>query len=196
MSLTFHEPTHAYYWLGKRVPNVTGILELASKYGYVRADLLEIAQDRGTYVHKMCELDDKGDLHPDEEQGPYAGYLKAWRSFLFDYGADWEAVEERGYSRMYGFAGTLDRRGLLKRRYGTRRWVLDIKTSLRMDRAWGLQTAAYRQICAETVAGWATADRGTVQLREDGRYLFKPWQGPLDLPAFLALKTLTDWNAL
>lgn len=194
MSLTFHEPTHTYFWLGQRVPNVTSILEAASDYGMVSSDLMEAARDRGTFVHKMCEYDDLGDLDPSEEQGTYAGYLKAWRSFMLDYGAEWSGIEERGYSRLYRYAGTMDRRGVLRKRHGNTRWVIDLKTSVRKTKVWGLQTAAYRQICAEEHPDWALAQRATVQVRADGKYQFVPWPSPLDLPAFLGLKTFTDWT--
>jgi hypothetical protein len=195
VSLTFDSDRHRYYWCGKRVPGVTGILELAQSFGFVDYDTLVAAQDRGTYVHKLCELDDLDDLHPDEETGTHAGYLTAWRSFCRDYGANWEGIEERGYSQMFQVAGTLDRRGTLERKFpATLKWIVDVKTSKQHHNVWGMQLAAYRQIVAERLAGWALARRASVQLREDGKYLFKPWDNPLDWPAFQALITLTHWK--
>jgi hypothetical protein len=192
--LTFNEAKHEYRWEGKVVPGVTSILEQAHSFGFVSKELLEAAQNRGTYVHKLCELDDLHDLHPDEESGEHGGYLAGWRSFVADYGAVWEGVEARGYSRMFGFAGTLDRNGRLERKFGKTKWVVDIKTSEQHHKVWGMQTAAYRQILAEVEAHWALARRATVQLRSDGKYRFIPWDSPKDWPAFQSLITLLDWK--
>lgn len=191
--LHLDEATHTYWLDGAQIPGVTSVLSVAHSFGFVSAEALESAQERGTYVHKMCELDDLGTLHPDEESGAFGGYLRAWRNFCREYGAAWDGgVECIGHSRVYRYAGTVDRRGTLKRRPG--RWVIDIKTSVQKYKVWGLQTAAYRNIAAEEDARWSTAQRATVRLRNDGKYLFDEHLNPIDWPAFVSLLTLEHWD--
>ena len=196
--LTFDEPTHTYRWDGRRVPSVTQLLEHLHSFAGVPLAILLEAQQRGTYVHQMCELYDRGEL--DEQQnahvagGLYVGYLDAWKRFIDDFAPNWEAIEERGYSRAHGFAGTKDRRGGFERRHTGSRWVCDIKTGRQAHRVWGLQTAAYRQIDIERDASHARDRRATVQLGVDGRYRFIEWNDPADWPTFHALLTLDKWS--
>lgn len=197
MSLTFDPVEHAYTWEGKRVPSVTQLLDCLHSFAGVPVDVLEAAQHRGSYVHAMCELYDGGEL--DEEanarvsDGAFVGYLEAWKRFLHDYEPNWSGIERRGYSRLYGFAGTMDRDGVLARvRPGAH--VIDIKTAEQSHRVWGLQTAAYRQILMELDPSHAFDQRATVQLAKDGNYRFTPWTDPADWPTFQALITLDNWS--
>lgn len=187
--LTFDEPTHTYRHAGRVVPSVTQVLEGLHSFAMVPREALESAQERGTYVHLLCQYHDEGDLDP-ASVGEFGGYLDAWIEFSAIYKAKWEGIEARGFSTRYGYAGTMDRRGYL----GAVPYIVDIKTSLSPHRVWGMQTAAYRQLSAEEDPKWLTARRATVQLRNDGTFKFLPWDEPEDWPAFLALITLTNWS--
>lgn len=146
--LTFDEPTHTYRFGDRIVPSVTQVLDRAHSFGFVTAEVLAAAQDRGTFVHKLCELHDLDDLHPSEYDGTdHAGYLQAWVKFLADKRPNWAGIERRCYSQRFSFAGTMDRCGTLEQ-FGRDRWIIDIKTSAQKYRVWGMQTAAYRQLMA------------------------------------------------
>lgn len=195
--LTFDDPTHVYRWEGNKVPSVTGFLEPIHSFAGVPPDILRAAQERGTYVHQLTELYDLGDL--DEVAlggvagGIYLGYLRAWKSFLEDYEPNWDEIEVMGYSQRYGFAGTWDRHGTLARkRPGP--FLIDIKTAWMCSRAWGVQTAAYRQIRAERDPMAALDNRATVQLHADGTYDFLEWFDPDDWACFHSLLTIRNWS--
>lgn len=193
--LTFDEFTHTYRWRGAVVPSVTQLLGWATNFGFLSEEDLQAAQDRGTYVHKLTEFDDLGELDEEAERdGAHWKRLLAWRKFCADYGANWESIEEMGYSERYGFAGTLDRSGKLERKFGDRPWIIDVKSSASTSRVWGLQTAAYRQIKAERDAKWALAGRAAVRLLADGTYRFDEFKDPRDWPAFAAIMTLNNWK--
>lgn len=195
--LTFDEATHTYRWNGQRVPSVTSLLRPIHDWSKVPPEILRAAQARGTYVHRMTELYDLGEL--DEERnaqvagGLYVGYLRAWKAFLTDFSPTWGEIEKMDYSRL-GYAGTWDRWGQLNGRY-TGRWLVDIKTGAEASRAWGVQMAAYRQIRMEADPSSATDGRATVQLASDGTYEFVPWTDPDDWACFRGLLDVYKWSA-
>lgn len=189
--LHFDDATHTYRVGGIVKPSVTQVLSKMHDFAGVPLEVLEAAQERGTAVHLLTQYHDEGDLDEASVAPVYAGYLHGWRRFSADHCAAWLDIEAKGYSRRFGFAGTVDRRGSLKH---APRAIVDIKTSLQPHRVWGMQTAAYRQIASEQDPDWAMARRFTVQLRADGTYSLLPWDDPDDWPAFLALITLTNWT--
>lgn len=197
MSLTFDELTHTYRYSGKVVRSVTQHLQALHSFAGVPADVLAAACERGTYVHKMCELYDLDALDEEAnaqvEGGRYVGYLTAWKRFLEAYAPNWAGIENQEYSALYEYAGTMDRHGAFER-IAPGEWVVDIKTSLQPHRVWGLQTAAYRQLLAEKDPGHALARRATVQLAASGAFKFIPWNDPSDWPTFQALLTLNNWS--
>ncbi|WP_114973371.1 hypothetical protein [Rhodoferax ferrireducens] len=187
--LTFNEELHQYQYNGVVKPSVTAVLSRLHDFGMVPVDVLEAACQRGSYVHKLTEYHDEGDLD-DSSVGTYRGYLDAWIKFCADHKAVWTGIEAQCYSERFGFAGTMDRRGHL----ANVPYIIDIKTSLQPHKVWGMQTAAYRQLSAEEDSLWMLARRATVQLRPDGTYKFIPWDSPQDWPAFQALITLSNWS--
>lgn len=193
--LTFNEELHEYRFGGNRVPSVTQLLDRLHDFSGVPEEVLEAAKERGTYVHRMTEAFDQDDLDIPRVPSEYRGYLDAWQDFIKAYAPKWNSVEQRGFSRLFGYAGTWDREGTLPGVWSpSTLWVIDIKTSAAPHPVWGMQTAAYRQIKAEQDARYALARRATVQLRPDGAFKFLPWDNPNDWAAFQALITLTNWS--
>lgn len=190
--LTFNDELHEYRLGGVVVPSVTQVLGKLHDFSMVPRDVLEAACVRGTIVHRLCEYHDLNDLDP-SSIGEWWPYLDAWINFIADYGAEWHGIEQRGYSRRHGFAGTMDRRGVFAKK-APGRWIVDVKTSVQPHRVWGMQTAAYRQIATEEDPSWMLARRATVQLRPDGTYRFLEWSDPEDWTAFLALIHLSNWS--
>lgn len=194
-ALTFDEASHTYRHGGRVVPSVTQLLDKLHDFSGIPVEILDAAKERGTYVHQMCELFDRDELDIPLVPEKYLGYLSGWQAFTHEYGPVWTGIEHRGYSQLFGFAGTMDRVGALIWKTPERvKWVIDIKTSADPHPVWGMQTAAYRQILAEEDALYALARRATVQLSADGRFKFLPWDEPTDWPAFQSLITLSNWS--
>ena len=193
--LTFQSEGHEYRWNGVLVPSVTQVLQRCHSFGFVDAATLEAAQDRGTYVHSLCELDDKGELDEDEERdGEFYGYLLGWRKFVAQYKPNWSLIETRLFSNHMRIAGTPDRIGSLES-LGSETWVIDIKSSVAKHPVWGMQLAAYRRMAGEQMgARFHFARRASVRLTADGDFKFDEYASKKDLPAFLALITLLDWE--
>lgn len=193
--LTFEPEGHVYKWDGIVKPSVTQVLQRCHSFGFVDAATLEAAQDRGTYVHALCELDDLGELDEDQErEGEFFGYLLGWRKFMHDYRPNWAVIEQPFFSESMDIAGTPDRGGALTT-IGPDPWVIDIKTSAAKHRVWGMQLAAYRRMVAERMGSiWHLARRGSVRLAADGTYKFDEYTDKRDLSAFLGLTALLDWE--
>jgi hypothetical protein len=193
--LTFEPEGHVYRWSGRVVPSVTQVLARCHDFGFISREMLEAAQDRGTYVHALCELDDMGDLDEDAERdGEFFGYLLGWRKFVADYRPNWAVIEQPFFSEGMDIAGTPDRAGVLET-LGTDTWVIDIKSSVAKHRVWGMQLAAYRRMIAEKMGlRWHLARRASVRLTPDGLYKFDEYPDKRDLPAFLGLVQYLDWE--
>ena len=167
--LTFDEATHTYRVDGVVVPNVTSVLEDCgnSDFSMVPADKLEAAQERGRLVHEITHFFDEDDLDTASVDPDLLPYLEAWTKFRVHTGFTPELIEERVYSELYGYAGTLDRVGVMG--HG-RRALVDIKSGAILP-AVRLQLAAYSYCLDEVMDCFA------VQLKKDGNYSV---HGPYD----------------
>jgi hypothetical protein len=192
-ALAFEAASHTYRFGGRVVPSVTQLLQHLHSFDFVDSAVLEAAQDRGSFVHEMCEAYDLGDLDEARLPDEYRGYLEGWKRFLATYEPDWTGIEERGFSRIHGFAGTLDRRGTFGRVLPGKA-IADIKTAKQSHPVWGMQLAAYRQIVVERDLSWSLARRFTVQLQPTGVFNVIEWNNPIDWPAFQSLLTLLAWS--
>lgn len=193
--LTFDEPTHTYRYDGRVVPSVTQVLEHMCRFEFVTREELELAGRRGTYVHQLTHLSDLDELDDEtESQGEHWPRLLAWRTFCADYGANFSALEQQGYSHLFGFAGTVDRRATLEKVSLTDRWILDVKSSEARGATWGLQLAAYKQVAMEEDPAWALARRATIRLLPSGRYIFDEFRDPADWHLFKAMLIVHKWS--
>lgn len=137
--LTFDADTHIYRHGGRVVPSVTHVLEILNDFSDVHPDHLETARLRGSHVHAMIDLDNRGELDEQALEGELPLYLNQWRTFLNESGFVVTASELRVYHKTLRYAGTCDT--LIG--HGSS-WVLDIKSGA-MPRSVGAQLAAYQQ---------------------------------------------------
>lgn len=176
--LIFDEERHAYWLGGARLPSVTEILAPLSDFSGIAPAVLEAKRDLGHRVHLACQLDDEDDLDEasvEEDVGPY---LDAWRRFLVESGAQVLHNEQRVYSRVMQYAGTLD--NVLQ--LNGAKWLVDKKTSLHTPIAAGPQTAAYLYALNDPTV----THRAAIRLRPDGTYRFDPLTGADDFTVFVS----------
>lgn len=193
--LTFEAEGHVYKFDGVVKPSVTQILALAHDFRFVPDDVLEAAQERGSYVHLMTHIDDEGDLNDEiEREGEHWGYLLGWRKFMADMRPNWRYREQPFYSKGIEVCTTPDCCGRLEAISTVQQWIVEIKTSAAPHKAWGMQTAAQRHIVAENDPMFALARRASVRLFPDGNYKFDEWKNPLDMKAFIGLLNLLQWS--
>ena len=192
--LTFDEAQHQYHWRGVPVPNVTRILAPLIDLNHIPADVLETARQKGVAVHKMVELDAKGDLDEDTLPEWMRPVLDKWREFVRDTNFVVFNSEHRVYHPQYRYAGTLDLFGHMgpEKQYV----LIDVKRSFMAGAVIGLQTAAYQAALTHdthsTIA--ARAKRYALRLNENGPYRLELYQNQNDWNTFLALLTIHRWR--
>lgn len=174
-------------------PRVTSILaDIFNPFSGIKPEILEEAQERGTYVHKVAELYDKNDLADYDKR--YEQHFSGWEKFVKEVGPQMTEVEKRIISEKYKYRGTLDRVALLNEiriydivlkkpvKIGGLS-IIDIKTGCEMPYV-DLQTAAYK-IAYEEQEKQKIKNRTVVYLKKDGSYKFLLLSNTSDERVFL-----------
>jgi hypothetical protein len=165
--IEFNAKDHTYKMDGVQLPSVSQILQEAGK---VPKFPNNGAAQRGTDIHDLCKLFDRGVILAGFGEDKYQGYLLAWAQFLIDAKfLSFDHIEEPIGSSIYGFAGTPDRVGIGP----AGECVIDIKSGQKAS-FHALQLNAYR-ILAEENYGIKVLHLWAVYLRENGRYSVEPY---------------------
>ena len=129
-------------------------------------------------MHEATVMYDYSGEIPDDFPAEYAPYLEAYVQFVRDYAPNWILTEYRMANEMLGFAGTLDRFGVIDGYF----CILDIKTSYKVDMpSLSAQLAAYMSLLYKEYskeyppAKWdAILEKGLnlygLQLMRNGKY--------------------------
>jgi hypothetical protein len=183
--LVFEPAEHRYFLRGQELISVTQTLKIA---GLVEDRFYtEEARQRGVYVHQACQLLDEGDLDWQGLDPVLRPYVEAYQDFLRVARPLWVFIEHRVYDEVRGYAGTLDRAGLVFGR--TEPLIIDIKTGS-LPPFVGPQTAAYRRCLPES----HTWRRAALHLRSDGSFSLVPLDDRHDESVFLAALTVAQWK--
>ena len=172
------DPEQHRFWLdGKELLSVTRVLRESGIVGnpYNPETDRDYYLERGSAVHLATQYDDQDELDEDSLDEDLLPYLEAWRAFRRESGFDPVLIEEIVWSETHGFAGILDRAGILN----GKQILIDIKTGS-VPKWAALQTAAYALALGEPV------HRYTVELRGDGKYSLKRHDDRGDAGVFLA----------
>lgn len=160
--LLFDQPSHTYTLDGVVIPSVSQVITAGDTTNYPPNG----AAERGTRVHRVLELLDKGELSQDyiaaikgREIEAFIDTYQAWRLKL-----DLVANEEMYHGQLDGlaFAGTIDR--VLK--IGDYLAVVDIKTGRPYPKPHAMQVWAYGTLYTQAT-GREIEHHGCVYL--DGR---------------------------
>jgi len=193
LNLRLDKKTHTYYLDGRPIPGVTGILEAEgiTDFSMVPEVRLEASKLFGTATHVATHLYDLGILDWATVSPPIIPYLNGWIKFLKDYNIKkHEHIEKIIYSRIWNFAGTLDRIN----RPNNKLTVIDLKTPTSVSPGNFLQTGAYK-IGYEEMTGERIKQRWIVQLKPEG-YKIHPCTATSDESVFKALALTHNWKLL
>lgn len=167
----FDPETHRYFFGPRRVTGITealsgvGLLAPLPENGRILRNF-KYAGERGTAVHSMCAIDDKGECDKWDMDPSLLPYLEAWRAFKYDTGFKPLHVEEPMGHSIYMFGGTPDVAGTLPGNPGL--VVVERKTRDLKDED-GFQLALQEVLVAHNkkspvLQAWA------VRLSDDGTY--------------------------
>lgn len=193
MEITFDAEKHIYRADGQIVPSVTTILQEMGVINYsgLPEHVRQKAMHRGTTVHYLTELLDRGEMTEDQRNSVnpiYEPFLSAWELFKDEYKFVPEKIEEFAFNPAYWYAGKYDRTGFMKRGKKTVRVLLDIKTG--QIKAWtGLQLGGY-------LASFEDQDymRLAVGLGKDGTYTIEWFDDAGDMFTFCGAAALYNWR--
>jgi hypothetical protein len=194
--LSFDELSHEYRWNGVRVPNVTSVLKPLSDYSNISPAVLENAREEGVQIHKMIELDLKGDLDIESLPEWIEPYWRAWQQFKIDSGFELVASERRMYHKNLQYAGTCDFVARLPKLKNANKGLcmVDVKRSLFGGPVIGLQLAAYAEMWDVQNCPHEIKHRFAFQPRNDGTYRLKKFDDPTDSITFKALLVVHKWR--
>lgn len=167
-TLMFFDNDHTYQIDGETLPSVSEIIRFISReiYGNVNQWALDNACDRGTKVHRACELLDKfGEV---EDSYDIGGYIEAYISFVRDKNPQWTMIERQMYHREKMYAGTIDRIGVIDGKLT----IVDIKTSNTLHKA---LVSAQLNAYADMYKSHENANIESIaalHLHPDGKYKF------------------------
>lgn len=164
-ALQFNEELHQYSLGGVILPSVTQVLCAVNLIDARFYD--DLSAWRGSVVHRICELDDQGELDEEDVDPRVAGYLDAWRKFKQAMQFKPDLIEHRVINEQLSYAGTLDRTGIIN---GGQKVIIDIKSGAPAP-ATGLQLTGYALCLPDP----RTYQRYSVQVTVDGAYKMKQY---------------------
>ena len=168
------------------LPSVTEILQ---DVGIIDATwFTPEACERGSNVHRICQLHDEKDLVEGSVDPSLKGYYAAYQKYLAESGIDvWSWIECPAMDPLLTYRGTSDRLATARPRI-----LLDLKTGAPLP--WhALQLAAYVNMLADPYS----YDRVGLYLRDNGTYSLKHYPKgnyAADLRVFMASLTLYNWR--
>jgi hypothetical protein len=190
--LTFNEEIHQYYWDGKPIPNVTSIIKDLTSYDMIQPGTLELARQKGVFVHKMVELWALGQLgergdQPEWIRPCYDEFLK----FANDVGLKVLAPEKKIYHPIYKYAGTLDLRCTMRHKKGV--GILDVKRSFMAGDVIGLQLAGYEGAENADKSQERIEWRAAIRIHENHKYRLESYEDSNDWAVFIACLVRYKW---
>lgn len=169
--LLFFEQDHKYILDGEELPSVSELCRFISReiYADVAQWRLDQAKERGTSVHKACEVLDKfGSVDVDNGILPY---VQAYLCFRKEHNVEWQKIEFTAQHPSDHYAGTIDRFGTLDGSMA----LLDIKTSYAIHTPLcAAQLNLYRRMLEAN--GMKVDKLHILHLKKDGTYKLKEFE--------------------
>lgn len=197
MRFSFDPISHTYRVGGVVYPSVTEVLAPAETFAgvfeNVPPDALELARDRGTYVHEAIALLVRGALDWKCVEPAWEPYIRAAERFLAESGIIVVGSEVPVYSERLRAAGTIDLLGSWRDRYS----LIDFKTSAGVPTTVGPQTAGYALLHRDLYGGQkARMNRYCVHLTPTMHpgYRVIPLEDTRDFSIFLSSLNLYHWG--
>lgn len=126
-----------------KIPSVTKVLSPWSDFSMIPPDVLAMASERGSMVHRACGAMAKGVWAPQVPQ-EYAGYVESFSIWFRQAVVEALLVEPELVHPVYGYCGHPD---LIVRIKGDNAYsLLDLKTPAVAYKSWRVQLAAYREL--------------------------------------------------
>jgi hypothetical protein len=186
--IEFNAERHEYTKDGEIWRSVTQIISNVfghDKYEKISGEKLEIARERGLYVHYCCQLYDMGELDIADVDPEYLPWLQCWINFRKDTGFIPLDNERVVCHEALRYCGTLDKRGVL---FGEMA-LIDLKVVATVfEREARMQTAGYALAIEDVLS-----PRYVVQLRPNAKAKLYPFRDKTDFLGWRSLVSVDNW---
>lgn len=180
---------HEYSIDGVVMPSVSQIIKPLAGLDRVPQNMLQVAQMRGTYVHKCIEWLIDGTLDESSVDAGLMPYVDAFRRFR-DHHAFRPIAQECITTHVpLWYAGRID----LLAEMGGDLWLIDYKTSNGQHAHYGCQLAGYDFALRSN--GVHVARRACLYLSQDGSWALREYNEDSHLRGFLACLGIRQWRA-
>ena len=197
--LTFDPKTHEYHRGLVKVPGVSDIMDAAGLISEFCKD--DVAAEFGRIFHTTMSLRIQNRLGCVDQKFINGGWLVAIEAFVRDqtpapYVCPEKGVERILFSKRYGYAGTLDFIGSIKK-FRNKLCLPDWKTIATVSKSalknCDMQTAAYEALFREYEEHRGTIRRAMVHFKP-GEYRIYELNSPAAWPAFQSCLNLKRWK--
>lgn len=189
----FKELEHEYSEAGLVIPSVTQTLASVGivDYSMVPRAILEHKGEVGRQVHLACQYLDEGVLDWDTIDPEVLPYVLAYEKFKQCTGFTVELNEYRTVATVNGmkFGMQLDRTGHIN----GKPYVIELKATAQIHRAWGIQLAAYA-LGLDRTWGVGLRNRAAVHLKPNGTFAVEPFTDSNERQVFLWALGCTWWK--
>lgn len=189
----FAADTHTYWFGDRRITGITeamsraGLSPKAPESGRMRRNF-EYAGERGTAVHKACELYDLGHLDQYTLDDNLKGYLDAWKFFCNQFEFKPFGTELPMGHTLYYYGGTPDVWGESK----LGKIVVERKSRALMEHD-GFQLAGQDMLIKEHF-GFQSKELVGVQLKATGTYAMRSYNQPHFKSLFLSAVAISNYQ--
>lgn len=173
-----------------RYPSVTQIISPYKDFSRVPEHRLAVATERGSDFHVLAAAVLMGTWIP--EVPPHVeGYVQSFSRWAEEYVVEVIWVEKTLIHPVLRYKGTPD--ALIRIQGDSGLTLPDWKTPVTFDKAWIVQTAAYRELVVKN--GWPVDRIGTLQPRPDGKVAkFTGFTKSLNLGLSVFISALNCWH--
>lgn len=186
----FDEEKHRYSTeSGQRIPSVTQILHpiSLSLYEGVDPETLRLKAELGSAVHSCIEYLIEDDLDESSIDLSWKPYVDAWKYWCSVYQPKFLHTELRLGCEL--FCGTVDCICEIKGEV----YVIDWKTTEKLMKTVGPQTAAYELLAREYAKSRSMFHRAALQLKPNGQFVFESFTDVNDYDIFEHLLIVNQW---
>ena len=163
---------------------MVSVTQLLAAEGFIDTKWFdEYSATRGTFVHRACELSDRGELEEAELDPVLVPYVSAWQKFIRESKFQIIEMETRLESETRQFSGKPDRIGILNGCPA----IIDLKSGA-IQKWTALQLAGY-----EILKG-SPHKRFGVQLTDEATYKLTEFKDRQDRNIFLAALACYYWK--